>query len=103
MWGEVLKRPCPPLELGCQVVFTIQMPVRRKNIFHIEALTVGIALRLLHPLERIFRLFFCFDNGNGEGLRSSHIERIKGNPSAPILCAAALLGRSVPRGLEFPS
>jgi len=64
----------PVLQFGRDVVLTIKMPIRRKDIFDIEALAVGISLGLLHPLEWIFRFLLCFKDGNGQGL--GHLTRL---------------------------
>ena len=41
------------LQFGSEIVLTIQMPVGRKDIVHVKALAIRIALSLLHPLQGV--------------------------------------------------
>jgi hypothetical protein len=71
------------------------MTVGREDIFYLKALAVGIALGLLHPLERVFALFLGFQNADRQRFRHvPHLntEQIIG-PAGTFAAAAFRAGR----------
>ena len=95
MRREVDKRKWAALQTGDVIELAIAMAVGGKNVLHIEAFAIGIALGLLHALERVFAFFLGFKHGNRQGfghLTHLHTEQVVGAPRAFATAAFGTAG-----------
>jgi hypothetical protein len=59
----------PFLQAGKEIELAVEMAVGGEDIFHLERLTIGILLGMLHALEGIFGLSIGFEHADGQGFR----------------------------------
>ena len=103
MRREVDKREWAALQTGDAIELAITMTIGGEDVFHIEALAVGIALGLLHAFERVFAFFLGFKYSNGQGfghLTHLHTEQIVGAPRALATAAFGSAGFNRSRGQD---
>jgi integrase len=81
MRRKVCKWIRSALQVGEEVEFAVKMTICGKDILHVETLAIRIALGLLHSLQWVFTLSFCFEHPNWQRfwhIADTHTEQIVG-------------------------
>lgn len=72
------------LQIGDKIKLTISVAVGSKDVFHLEALAIGIAFGLLHAFQRVFTFFFGFQHTDRKRfwhVTDLHAKQVIGSPS----------------------